>query len=174
MNPDLHDNTWMSCGSSLLWHPDALKQICPFDSVRSLREFLRLHQSGWPDGSLQLINNRTLVVAGLEAAMDTLHPDEAVEWLEKTVYQALSDFQRDVADGGREAALIFWLADPKRVWHRPADDTFNWHCGGQHGKQSIPIGRCLWNGAENSARRIVVNGVDKKPIWAGLFHPRVS
>src|SRR2546422_383728 len=100
MNPDLHDNRWMSCGSSLVWNPEALKHICPFDSVRSLRELLRLHEAGWPEGDLQLINNRALVVAGLEAAMDTLRPDEAAAWLEKIVYRAISDFQRDVADGG--------------------------------------------------------------------------
>ena len=92
MNPDLHDNTWITCGTSLLWDAAALKSICPFDAVRSLRELLRLHQAGWPDGSLNLINNRTLVVAGLEAAMDTLHPDAAVEWLEQTVYQAMLRF----------------------------------------------------------------------------------
>ena len=94
MNPDLHDNIWISCGTSLLWDAAALNRICPFDSVRSLRELLRLRQASWPDDSLKLINNRTLVVAGLEAAMDTLHPDAAVEWLEQTVYQAISDFQR--------------------------------------------------------------------------------
>src|SRR5439155_5307199 len=107
----------MSCGSSLVWNPEALKQICPFDSARSLREFLRLHEAGWPEGDLQPINNRYLVVAGLEAAMDTLRPDEAAPWFEITVYRAINDFQRDVADGGREAALVFWMAEPKRIWH---------------------------------------------------------
>lgn len=174
MNPDLHDNIWITCGTSLLWDATALNRICPFDSVRSLRELLRLRQASWPDDSLKLINNRTLVVAGLEAAMDTLHPDAAVEWLEQTVYQAISDFQRDVADGGREAALIFWLADSKRVFHKASEGTYHWHCAGEHSKKSIPIGRCLWNGAEGSARRIITKGADKNEIWAGLFHPRVS
>jgi hypothetical protein len=174
MNPDLRDNTWISCGTSLVWDAAALNQICPFDSVRSLRELLRLHQAGWPDGTLQLINNRTLVVAGLEAAMDTLHPDTAIDWLEQTVYRAISDFQRDIADGGREAALIFWLAESKRVFHKASEDTYHWHCAGEHRNKSIPIGRCLWNGAEGSARRIVTKGADKNEVWAGLFHPRIS
>ena len=174
MNPDLHDNTWISCGTSLLWDAAALNRICSFDSVRSLRELLQLHQAGWPDGQLQLINNRTLVIAGLEAAMDTLDPDAAVEWLEQTVYQAISDFQRDVADGGREAALIFWLADPKRVFHLASEDTYHWHCAGQHRSKSIPIGRCLWNGAESSVRRIITTGADKSEVWAGLYHQRIS
>jgi len=174
MNPDLHDNTWISCGTSLLWDATALNRICPFDSVRSLRELLGLQQAAWPDGTLQLINNRTLVIAGLEAAMDTLHPDIAVEWLEQTVYRAISDFQRDAADGGREAALIFWLADKNRIFHKASEDTYHWHCGGEHSKKSIPIGRCLWNGAEGSARRIITTGPDNKPAWSGLFHPRIS
>lgn len=174
MNPDLHDNTWISCGTSLLWDAAALNRICNFDSVRSLRELFRLNQAGWPDASLQLINNRTLVIAGLEAAMDTLHPDAAVEWLEKTVYQAVSDFQRDVAGGGGEAALIFWLADRNRVFHKASEDTYHWHCTGEHRNKSIPIGRCLWNGAESSVRRIVTLNAEKKEIHAGLYQQRIS
>ncbi len=174
MNPDLLDATWLTSGTSLLWDAAALNRICPAKSVRSLRELMRLHQAGWANGQLQLINGRTLVIAGLEAAMDTLHPDTAVEWLEKTVYPAITDFQQDVADGGREAALIFWLADKNRIFHKASEDTYHWHCGGEHSKKSIPIGRCLWNGAEGSARRIVTTGAENKPVWSGIFHPRIS
>jgi hypothetical protein len=81
MSPDLHDKTWMCCGISMLWDAEALNEICSPESVRSLREFLRLHQAGWPEDALKLINNRTLVIAGLEAAMDTWSPQEAIEWL---------------------------------------------------------------------------------------------
>lgn len=174
MKPDLFDNTWISCGTSLLWDATALNRICPFDSVRSLRELLQMHQADWPVESLQLIHDRTLVVAGLEATMDTLHPDAAVEWLEQTVYQAISAFQRDVADGGRGAALIFWLADRNRIFHNASEDTYHWHCAGEYRKMSIPIGLCLWNGAERSARRIITKAADQSEIWAGLFHPRIS
>jgi hypothetical protein len=174
MNPDLHDNTWITCGTSLLWDAAALKSVCPFDAVRSLRELLRLHKANWPDGSLNLINNRTLVIAGLEAAMDTLHPDAAVEWLEQTVYQAVLDFQENVADGGREAALIFWLADQNRVFHKASEDTYHWHCAGEHSKKSIPIGRCLWNGAQSGVRRIVTVNAEKKVIHSGLYQQRIS
>lgn len=174
MNPDLHDNTWMSCGTSLLWDAAGLNHICSAEAVRSLREFLCLHQAGWPDDEIKLINNRTLVVAGLEAAMDTLYPDAAVEWLEQTVYPAILDFQERVADGGREAALILWLADRNRVSALASENTYHWHCSGEHRKQSIPIGRCVWNGAQSSARRIVSTNAEKKDIWQGLFNSRIS
>jgi hypothetical protein len=92
MSPDLLDKTWMSCGISLLWDAGALNEICAPESVRSLREFVRLHQADWPEDALKLINNRVLVVAGLEAAMDTLNPLQAVDWLEQNIYPAVRDF----------------------------------------------------------------------------------
>jgi hypothetical protein len=174
MNLDLRDNSWMQCGSSLLWDATALNLICPSDSVCSLREFLRLHQSDWTEADLKLINGRVLVVAGLDAALDSLDADNAVEWLENTVYAAILGFQEQVADGGREAALIFWLADGRRVFHQAAESTYHWHCSGEHRRKSIPIGRCIWNGAESSARRIVRSGADKKETHVGLFLQRIS
>jgi len=174
MTPDLHDKTWISSGISVLWDAQALNEICPPESVRSLREFLRLYEAGWPDGTLKLINNRTLVVAGLEAAMDTLNPQEAVEWLEQKVYPAVRNFQDNVADGGGEAALILWFADQRRIWYRPADGTNHWYCSVEHHKQSIPIGRCIWNGAESSVRRIVAGDSDNKQRHIGLFLRRIS
>jgi hypothetical protein len=174
MSPDTQDKSWMDCGISLLWDASALNEICPADSVRSLREFLRLHQAGWPEATLALVNGRTIVVAGLEAAMDTLDPQDAVEWLEQKVYPAVRDFQDNVADGGGEAALIFWLADAKRIWHRAADNTHHWYCSGEHREHSIPIGRCIWNGAESSVRRITGVGSDNKQENIGLFLRRIS
>lgn len=174
MNPDLHDSSWMHGGTSLLWDADALTRICPAESVRSLRQFLRLCEEGWPEDAIKLINGRTLVVAGLEAAMDTLPPERAVEWLEKTVYPAILDFQEEVADGGREAALIFWLADGKRVFRKASEDTYHWYCSSEHRRESLPLGRCIWNGAEGSVRRIIIVGADKKELHVGLFHPRIS
>ncbi|MSU35393.1 MAG: 5'-nucleotidase [Pedosphaera sp.] len=174
MNHDLLHNTWMRCGTSLLWDAQALNQVCSPEAVRSLREFLRLHQTGWPEGTLKLIQNRTFVVAGLETAMDTLHPDEAVEWLEKTVYPVVLDFQEIVAGGGGGAALIFWLADRTRVFHKASENTYHWHCTGEHRQQSIPLGRCIWNGAESDVRRIIAPDTQKTTHHIGLFLQRIS
>jgi len=174
MTLELRDRTWHSCGISLLWDAEALNELCPPESVRSLREFLRQHQAGWPEDTLNLINNRTLVIAGLEAAMDTFNPQDVVEWLEQTVYPAVRDFQDNVADGGGEAALIFWFADNRRIWHRAADNTSHWWCSGEHREHSVPIGRCIWNGAEPSVRSIVTVDHEKKDRNIGLFLRRIS
>jgi len=174
MNSDLRDTTWMQSGISILWDADALNGLCPADSVRSLRELLRLYEGGWPEHGLNLVNKRTLVITGLEATMDTLSPDEAVEWLEQKVYPAIRSFQDSVADGGGEAALILWFADQRRLAYTAADNTHHWYCAGQHRSKSIPIGRCIWNGAESSVRKIVTFGADGKQRHIGLFLRRIS
>jgi len=93
MSSDLRDTTWMHSGISILWDADALNELCPADSVRSLRDLLRLYEAGWPEEGLNLISKRTLVIAGLEAAMDTLSPDEAVEWLEQRYTRQFGAFK---------------------------------------------------------------------------------
>ena len=153
----------------------ALNRICAPDAVRSLREFLRLHQAAkakggeWSEEALRLIDGRTLVVAGLDSAMDTLNPDEATEWLEQKVYPAILDFQENVADGGREAALILWLAERNRVHYLAAENIYHWHCAGKYRQQTIPLGRCIWNGAQGSAQRIMT----AQNTWTGIS-PRIS
>ena len=174
MSPDLHDKTWMQSGISILWDADALNEFNSAESVRSLRAFLLLYAAGWPEHELDLINGRTLVVAGLEAAMDTLNPEQAEEWLEQQVYPAVRDFQDSVADGGVEAALVFWFADKKRLWHHAADGTNHWYCSGQHRQHSIPIGRCIWNGAESGVRRIMATDSENRQREIGLFLRRIS
>jgi len=174
MSPDLHDKTWMQSGISILWDAEALNELSSAESVRSLRQFLRLYDAGWPEQELHLINGRTLIVAGLEAAMDTQNPEQAEEWLEHRVYPAVRDFQDSVADGGVEAALVFWFADKKRLWRHAADGTHHWYCSSQHRQQSIPIGRCIWNGAESGVRRIIATDSDSKQREIGLFLRRIS
>ena len=77
MNPDLHDDTGTRCSISLLWDADALIRFCPSESIRGLREFLRLRPPNWPEADPKLINWRMMIVAGLQAAMDPLTPKQA-------------------------------------------------------------------------------------------------
>ncbi len=131
MAPPLEDDSWTRRGISLLWDADGLNRLCNASQVVSLRHFLRLHDAGWPEEGLQLVNDHTLVVAGLEACIDALPPDEAVAWLEGTVYPAIVSYQREVADGGSQAALVFWLVEHDRLQYRTSDDAYYWHCSGE-------------------------------------------
>lgn len=173
MGPPLSDNIWMRRGISLLWDADALSTVCTPQQVVSLRQFLLLHAAGWPEADLSLVNDARLVLAGLESAIDALPPDEAVSWLERTVYPAIISFQENVAGGGTEASLILWIADHKRLDYHTSDDTHYWHCGTEYKGQQLPLSRCLFNGAQDGLRRIMVGG-KKTELGVGLFHPRIS
>lgn len=135
---------------------------------------MQLHNARWPDDNLPLINDQTLVVAGLESCIDALTPEEAIAWLEETVYQSILSYQQEVADGGSQAALIFWLAEQRRLDYQTSDDTYYWHCGTEYRGEKIPLGQCLFNGAHHDLRQIHVVDQKKKERWVGLYHPRIS
>lgn len=170
----LHDDIWTRRGISLLWDAESLSKICTPQQVVSLRRFLQLHALGWPDDQLTLVSDNVLVVAGLESAIDALPPEEASQWLEQVVYKAIISFQREVADGGNQAALVLWVTENRRLVYQTSDDTYNWHCGTEYRGQTIPLSRCLFNGAEHDLRRIHVVDAKKTEHWIGLYHPRIS
>lgn len=171
--PPLHDDIWMRRGITLLWDAEALAAVCAPDRVISLRRFLLLHAAGWQDAESSLVDDARLVVAGLESAIDALPPDEAVAWLEGTVYPAVVSYQEAVAGGGNEAALVLWVADHKRLDYHTSDDTHYWHCGTEYKGQQIPLSRCLFNGAQAGLRRIQPGG-KRGELGVGLYLQRIS
>ena len=173
MRSPLLDDTWTRRGISILWDAETLSGLCSPAQVVSLRQFLQLHGMGWPDDRLVLVKDKALVVAGLESAIDALPPEEAVVWLESMLYPAIVSYQREVAGGGDQAALVLWIADHKRLDYRTSDDTHYWHCGTEYKGQQIPLSRCLFNGAQDGLRRIVVVE-NKTEVTVGLYHPRIS
>jgi len=170
MNPALLDNTWTTCGVSALWEAAGLHKLAGRSRTVSVREFLRLHAAGWPEDA-EALSERALVVAGLEAVLDALEPAAAQDWMLGTFYKAVHEYC-DVGgpgDGGREAALIVWLADGNRVV-RKLTGGYDWHCAiRSHGK--LPLGNLLFNGAESSVREIRIDGASDS---AGLYCDRIS
>lgn len=174
MGPTLHDDIWKRRGISLLWDADQLAILCQPQQVVSLRRFFQLQSADWREDQMSLVNDKALVVAGLESCIDALQPDDACEWLERTVYPAIVSYQREVAQGGDQAALVFWFVDHRRLTQQTSDDTYYWHCGTEYKGQQIPISRCLFNGAHKDLQRIHVLGEKRTEQWVGLYHPRIS
>lgn len=167
-------STWTRKGISLLWASEELSDICEVHQVQSIRQFLDCFQTGWPDELLSA-DGYAMVVAGLDTILDLMDPENLNEWLEKVFYQALLSFQQ-MYEG--QCGLIFWLPDgQKRIVQNMTDDLFYWKLSGEYHGQSIPLSRCLWNGAATDARLITRNSnihdVTSQDCL-GLFHPRIS
>ena len=173
MSRPLEIDVWRRQGHSILWDAGELSALCGSKRAISLRQLLRLKASGWAGVDDLLIRDRALVVAGLEGALDTLHPDKSTDWLEQTIYPAVLSFQKSVASGGGEASLIFWFAESRRFTYRQAEQAAYWQCSNAQGSKEIPLGRCLWNGSEPNSQEIRVKG--EGPVrFAGYYLQRIS
>lgn len=169
-SPLVNDDLWTRRGISLLWDADELNKLCQPQQVISLRQFRQLHAAGWPEDELHLVNDAALVVAGLDACIDALPPEEATDWLEKHIYPINVSFQREVADGGGQAALVYWMVEHSRLKHNVSEDAWSWHCSGEHRNHQIPLSHCLFTGAQHDLKEIH----DVKGNRLGLYHPRIS
>ena len=165
---------WMRRGLSLLWDVATLFRVVPPAAVVSLRAFFAMARS-WPD-ELPGAGGDALVVAGVEGCLDALGAEDGSTWLETDLKPAILEFQ-DEYQG--QAALILWLpSGRRRVGMAPATEEYFWKYATAKTAPTLPIGRCLWAGADSDAARIIVSDASDPDIdgaaWVGLYHPRIS
>ncbi len=166
--------SWRRRGFSLLWEPRVLAEFVAPTSVVSIRDFFSLRKA-WPV-ELQGAKGDALVVAGLDGCLDALSEQDAVSWLETDLKSAVLSFQEHYEG---QAALILWLASGrKRIGMDLADEEYFWKISAGRDTVRLPLGRCLWGGAEADVARILVSD-EKSPdfdgeAWVGLHHPRIS
>ena len=165
---------WMRRGFSLLWDTDALFKVVAPAAVVSLREFFAMARS-WPD-DLPGADGDALVVAGVEGCLDALGFDDGSAWLETDLKGIVLAFQ-DEYQG--QAALILWLpSGRRRITMSPATEEYSWKSATPRTAPALPIGRCLWAGADSDAARIIVSDLPDPDLdgsaWVGLHHPRIS
>lgn len=168
------DSRWMRRGFSLLWDANALSKVVTPREVASLRKFFALAKD-WPE-MLPGSNGNALVVAGIEGCLDALTDEDAKKWLEIDLKEIILNFQEEYQD---QAALILWLPSGRgRISMVRATEEYFWKRNSQRPSSRLPIGRCLWAGAESDAARIIVSDAANPDIdsdaYVGLFHPRIS
>lgn len=166
MSAALLDDVWKRRGISVLWDGETLSQFNAASKIISLRRFFELYEAGWPEEDMPFINDNAVMVAGLDVMIDALEPDEAVDWVEQQVYTKIQSFQSSVDN----CALIFWMAEKNRWLENAGENSYSWWLSGNYRQQTFPIGRCIWNGAQNGVKRIE----SAKGEWLGLYHQRIS
>jgi hypothetical protein len=165
---------WKRGGLSLLWDPEALREIAKPAEVASIRDLFKLSRN-WPD-DLPSNTGQALVIAGVEGCLDCLTPEDAVEWIENDLRPVLLSFQEEYEG---QCALILWLpTGQRRISMNRANETYLWRCNAPFSERQIEIGRMLWGGAEGDAGRIIDSRTSNRDpdssAWIGLHHPRLS
>ena len=168
--------TWTKRGVSVVWDAKALSELGSMTKALSLRDWFRWQQDGWPerDDYFTGEEGRAVIVAGLDAVMDSLDPDDAEVWLQDNLLPCITEFQDEVAGGGPEASLIFWMVNKKRFRYQTATDSVLWRCSTAHGQHELPISHCIWNGAQADIRPIIPANCDDQERGIGYYLQRIS
>jgi len=163
----LTDTVWQRRGVSWVWDDEALNSVAKPSEVWSLRELVRASIS-WPE-TLPCNDDQTVVVAGLDACLDLMSPQDGDTWLGTDLKSIILSFQ-DAYSG--EAALVFWLPGGERRFHADmASDAIRWKCQASYRDQNIEFGRLLWGEAREYPQEIMMEGCVKP---AGYFHLRIT
>ena len=151
--------TWAREGVALIWREDALARLCQPGKVASMRRFFEISRN-WPD-ELPMDDGDTLVVAGLDNALELLDRSEIEAW--GSLFRAkLAAFQDHYAGS---AGLVFWVpAGEKRVQRDSVSRRILWRGGTKH--KTFDLGLQLWGGAFGDVLEIEPN--------AGFYIKRIS
>ncbi len=121
---------WSRRGFALLWDADILFSLVDRQDVVSLRQFFA-QVDAWPE-ELPAANGDALVVCGfaglrvcgLEGCLDVLSGDDAVQWIETDLKEAVLSFQ-DFYQGG--AGLIRWAPSGRnRISMKTTSEEYFW------------------------------------------------
>lgn len=177
MKANLNDTIlWTRRGVSVIWDAPELAKLGTMAKALSLRQWLRWQAEGWPEREDYFTGKerRAIIVAGLDAAIDSMKPEVATEWMQSKLLAAVREFQSAVSYGGMEAALVFWMVNHKRFEYRRADDSVVWKAGLGYRGETIPISHCIWNGAQCDIARIVPKEHPDQEYGIGFYLRLVS
>jgi len=171
MNEPLKDDVYKRRGISLLWDIANVKEFCDAKKGMSLRSFLLHYANQWKLTEKAVSKSKALLVAGLEGCIDSMNPQDAEEFLRDIVYPAIISFQNKFAGGGANASLILWVGDSSRIEYQTISSKLYYQCSLY--KQKIPLGQCLFRGAESDLLEITTKQDGKENV-IGLYQQRIS
>lgn len=141
---EITGNIWLQTGTSIVWDADALYQAAERGKTVSLREALEWAES-MPDEPPDGV--RTVLVTGLQAAIDVAGHDGVVPTLER-----VRRLIRQQSRRWPEAAIVFAVQDRTRFRVSPPSGSILMRRLDGNG---LDLGHTLWGGAGRDADLLV-------------------
>ncbi len=160
---DMTSSGWQRRGSSVVFHSSLLGPLIDAGCLVSLREALGWMKA-WPVEPCG--NRQTVLVGGLETALEVLEPQEAEEFLRSRMKAFIHEFQ------GRwdQRGLVFGFGCPASRFQVDAFEDVRFLGPGQ---RSVRLSMTLWNSsARQDMYRILVRDASTGRQEAGGFYVR--
>ena len=165
MEPMTRD-LWLRRGSSVVFHPQLLGPLIEDGCLVSLRTALGWLRD-WPDEPPG--NGSTVLVGGLEAALEVMDEDEADVFLRGKVKGFVQEFQ-SIWD---QRGLVFGFGCPAKRFKLDSFENVLFRCPGD---KMIPLSAHLWNGSagQDMFQLMVKNEETGKQESGGFYVRRLS
>lgn len=162
----LTSGMWKNRGSSVVFHPNLLGPLLSAGCMVSLREALSWMKN-WPANPPG--NGKTVLVGGLEAALEVLSPEDAEELLRSQVKAFIHEFQAQWDQCG----LVFGFGcSASRFQVDPSEHVL--FVG--PGNRIVPLSSALWNGSavQDMYKLMFRNSTTGKDEPGGFYVRRLS
>ena len=165
MEPMTHDS-WKRRGSSVVFHPQLLGPLIDDGCLVSLRTAL-----GWlkawpaePPG-----NGDTVLVGGLEAALEVMNKTEADAFLRGRMKALIQEFQ-SIWD---QRGLVFGFGCPAKRFKVDPFENVLFRCPGD---RTIQLSAAMWNGSakQDMSQLMVTDEQTGKQEMGGFYVRRLS
>jgi len=152
---EISTRIWQEHGTSIVWDADVAHAVAqpPSGCSVSLREAL-----GWAESMPTTPGDglRTIVVTGLQAALDVLGASES-----RPVLERLRRLVREQSRRWPDAATIFLVQDPGRFRVHPATGSVLM-LPRTPGQPEIDLGNWLWGGNLDEVCSVLVSKTDSR------------
>ena len=163
---DMTASTWLRRGSSVVFHQDLLGPLISAGCLVSLREALSWMKA-WPANPPG--NGQTVLVGGLEAALEVMTPDGAEEFLRSQI----KAFIHEVQSQWDQRGLVFGFGcSASRFLVDPSEQVL--FAG--PGDRVVRLSSGMWNGSatQDMNRLVVRNSSTGRDEPGGFYVRRLS
>ena len=163
----ISNDVWKRKGSSVIFDQQSLAPFISSDAMISLRVFLQWQGRLPPDPP---VPDRTILISGLETVLETLHPEEANDFLIRRIRPLIIDIQNRWTNTG---VVFGFSTHPKAFEETSLNEEVLFK---RRDKKNVRLSDGLWDGSATvNMKRVVTDDTQaNNEKTVGYYVARIS